>query len=254
MPTQEEGAKKILVADGDGCLRAAVERLLTLQGYQVATASDGEAALRTATTSELDLLVVDLVMPVIDGLSVCRHLRSHGSSVPVIVVSGRAYADDCVACLDGGADDYLTKPFEVDELLARIRALLRRSNGLTNPQLVFDDLVLNTDRRLVTRAGQQIDLTLTEYSILELLMRNAEVVLERATFYERIWGFDLHESSKSLDVHVGSLRRKLELFGRRVIHNVRGVGYVMRPEVMRPEVMRPEHASTGHARRSLDNP
>jgi two-component system response regulator MprA len=231
MPTQE-GAKRIVVADGDDELRAVVERLLVLQGYRVTAVGDGEAALRAAIDVDADLLVLDLVMPVIDGLSACRHLRSHGSSVPVIVVSTRDCTNDCVACLDGGADDFLAKPFEIEELLARIRALLRRTTGETSSQLAFDDVVLDTDRRLVTRSGEMIDLTLTEYSILELLMRNANVVLERATLYERIWGFDLHESSKSLDVHVGSLRRKLERHGQRVIHNVRGVGYVMRPLVV----------------------
>jgi two-component system response regulator MprA len=229
MPTQL-GAKRILVADSDDHMRTAVERLLLLQGYHVTTVGDGEAALRAATDEQPDLVVLDLVMPVIDGLSACRHLRSHGSAVPVIVVSAQPRTDECVACLDAGADDYITKPFEIDELLARIRALLRRTNRETSSQLMFDDVELDTARRTVIRDGNQVELTLTEYSILELLMRNVEVVLERATFYERIWGFDLHESSKSLDVHVGSLRRKLEQHGGRVIHNVRGVGYVMRPE------------------------
>jgi two-component system response regulator MprA len=218
--------------DDNEDMRLVVRDILESAGHEVALAPDGVTALASIQQREPDLLVLDLVMPVIDGLSACRHLRSHGSSVPVIVVSTRDCTNDCVACLDGGADDFLAKPFEIEELLARIRALLRRTTGETSSQLAFDDVVLDTDRRLVTRSGEMIDLTLTEYSILELLMRNADVVLERATLYERIWGFDLHESSKSLDVHVGSLRRKLERHGQRVIHNVRGVGYVMRPLVV----------------------
>ena len=169
------------------------------------------------------------MMPLVDGLSACRRLRARGDRTPVLMLTARDEVTDRVAGLDAGADDYLSKPFSLDELLARLRALLRRSAPSTDGPLVFEDLVLDADARRVTRGERVIDLTRTEFQILELLMRNPDRVLDRATMYSEIWGYDFETSSKSLDVHTRYVRRKLESDGEpRLLHTVHGVGYVLR--------------------------
>ena len=213
-------------------MRDSLERALRLEGYHVETAADGAAALATLREQPSDLLVLDVMMPHVDGLTVCRTMRARGDRTPVLMLTAKHEVNDRVAGLDAGADDYLVKPFALDELLARIRALLRRSLDVGDSDvLAYDDLELHLKSRRATRGGETIDLTKTEFDLLELLLSNAEVVLERDTIYERIWGFDFTTSSNSLDVYIGYLRRKTEAGGlRRLIHTVRGVGYVLRSQ------------------------
>jgi two-component system response regulator MprA len=220
----------VLVVEDDAAVRRSVERALSYEGYQVTTASDGMAGLLAVADKAPDLVVLDVMMPVLDGLAVCRRLRDAGDRTPILMLTARHELDDRVAGLDAGADDYLVKPFALQELLARVRALLRRSNPSDDAQsLRVGDLVLDPAARTVRRAGRAIDLTKTEFDLLELLMLNARIVLTRDTIYERIWGIDFETSSNSLDVYVGYLRRKTEGDGEtRLIHTVRGVGYVVR--------------------------
>ncbi|MCB0993631.1 MAG: response regulator transcription factor [Acidimicrobiales bacterium] len=205
---------------------------LRYAGYDVVTANDGGAALAAMDTATPDVIVLDVMMPVIDGLSVCRTLRQRGVRTPILVLTARHEISDRVAGLDAGADDYLTKPFALDELLARLRALLRRTSpAANNDRLVVHDLSLDPETRIVERAGRRLDLTKTEFDLLELLMHNAGVVLTREVIYDRIWGYDFETSSRSLDVYISYLRRKTEEAGEpRLIQTVRGVGFTLRVE------------------------
>ncbi|MEM9711516.1 MAG: response regulator transcription factor [Actinomycetota bacterium] len=220
----------LLVAEDDTEIRTALERILRYEGYDVVTAGDGAAALEALGGGGVDGVVLDVMMPLVDGLSVCRRMRANRDRTPVLMLTARQEVRDRVEGLDAGADDYLAKPFDLDELLARIRALLRRvaDDGDDEP-LVVGDVELDPRRHEVRRAGESLHLTRTEFQILHLLMRNVGLVLERGVMYERIWGFDFEGSSRSLDVHVGYLRRKLEDGGHpRTIETVRGVGFVLR--------------------------
>ncbi len=220
----------ILIAEDDPEIRTALERILTYDGYQVRLANDGAAALEAVGEAGPDLIILDVMMPFVDGLSVCRKLRSDGNRTPILMLTAREELSDRVAGLDAGADDYLAKPFELEELLARIRALLRRTVDPGDTALTVGELRLDPRRHEVRRGDEVVDLTRTEFEILQLLMHNEGIVLERSTVYERIWGYDFESSSRSLDVHVGYLRRKLEAGGHpRMIDTVRGVGFVIRP-------------------------
>jgi two-component system, OmpR family, response regulator MprA len=222
----------ILVVDDERAVRDSLKRALELEGYGVELAADGEEALRRLGDEPLpDAVILDVLMPGADGLEVCRRLRRDGKELPVLMLTARAEVDSRVAGLDAGADDYLPKPFALAELLARLRALLRRSgNGFgSNDILHFADLELDPGTREVRRAGEPIELTRTEFSLLELFLRNPRQVLTRSVIFERVWGYDFGPSSNSLDVYIGYLRRKTEAGGRaRLIHTVRGVGYALR--------------------------
>ncbi len=220
----------MLVVEDDAGVRQSLEMALRYAGHRVVSAHDGAAALDAVAESLPDVIVLDVMMPVIDGLSVCRTLRQRGVLTPILVLTARQEISDRVAGLDAGADDYLTKPFALDELLARLRALLRRSSPAANDQqLVFDDLTLDPEARLVTRGDRRLDLTKTEFDLLELLMHNAGAVLSREVIYDRIWGYDFETTSRSLDVYVSYLRRKTEEAGEpRLIQTVRGVGFALR--------------------------
>ena len=186
-------------------------------------------ALSAVVEHDPDVIVLDVMMPFVDGLTVCRRIREHGNRVPILMLTARHEVSDRVAGLDAGADDYMPKPFDLEELLARLRALLRRVIDPDDDLLTTGPLRLDVRRRVVTSYGTTVELTRTEFSILELLMRNDGIVLERSTIYDRVWGYDFGSSSRSLDVHVGYLRRKLEADGSpRVIDTVRGVGFVLR--------------------------
>jgi len=203
---------------------------LELEGYDVEAVGDGEKALASVLASEPDVVVLDVMMPFLDGLTVCRRLRAREVRVPILMLTARHEVTDRVSGLDAGADDYVVKPFALDELSARLRALLRRTS-VTGHEVVIqvDDLVLDPLGRTASRAGMPLDLTKTEFDLLELLMVNAGVVLPRDVIYERIWGFDFETSSRSLDVYVGYLRTKTEVDDApRLLHTVRGVGYVLR--------------------------
>ena len=220
---------RLLVIEDDRAVRQALERALSFDGYEVSSANDGSEGLAKVLDEQPDAIVLDVMMPHVDGLEVCRRLRARGDTTPILVLTARDTVGDRVAGLDAGADDYLVKPFALDELLARIRALLRRSSGSTTDVYRVADLEANVATREVTRGGEPVTLTKTEFDLLTLLMENAGRVLNRAVIYERIWGFDFETSSNSLDVYVGYLRRKTEPEGSpRLIHTVRGVGYVIR--------------------------
>ncbi len=201
----------ILIAEDDPQIRQALDRILRFEGYDTIPVNDGAAALDAIGEHELDAAILDVMMPFVDGMSVVRRLREKGDQLPVLMLTARRATADRVAGLDAGADDYLPKPFELDELLARVRALLRRGGpGIIASNLVVGDLVVDTAKRLVHRGDREIDLTKTEFDILALLMANVDIVMSRSQLYEEIWGYDFESSSKSLDVHVGYLRRKLE--------------------------------------------
>ena len=219
----------LLLAEDDRAVREALVRLLEFEGYRVVAVGDGAAALEAIDAETPDALLVDVGMPYVDGLTVCRRLRARGDRTPVLVLTARESVADRVEGLDAGADDYLAKPYAPEELLARVRALLRRNQPVDGEVLTAGDLTLDTSRHTVERAGTPIELTKTEFDLLELLMRNTGIVLNRSTIYERVWGYDFGAASKSLDVHIGYLRRKTEPDGtERLIHTVRGVGYVLR--------------------------
>jgi two-component system, OmpR family, response regulator MprA len=228
--TASDGAPRILFAEDDPGVREALARALRFEGYDVQTASDGGEALELVGENPPELLVLDVMMPFVDGLSVCRRVREKYRQLPILMLTARHEVSDRVAGLDAGADDYLAKPFALDELLARIRALLRRTMASGNEQSISAvGLFLDPARRVATRDGVDLDLTKTEFDLLDLLMTNAGIVLSRDVLYERIWGFDFETSSKSLDVYIGYLRRKTEESNAsRLIHTVRGVGYVLR--------------------------
>jgi two-component system response regulator MprA len=223
---------KILVVDDERAVRESLQRALELEGYQVDLAANGEEALECVTGSSTpDAMILDVLMPGIDGLEVCRRLRADGSAVPVLMLTARAEVDSRVAGLDAGADDYLPKPFALAELLARLRALLRRAgNGADGANVLrFSDLELDPGTREVRRGTASIDLTRTEFALLELFLRNPRQVLTRSIIFERVWGYDFGPTSNSLDVYIGYLRRKTEERGApRLIHTIRGVGYALR--------------------------
>ena len=220
----------VLVVDDERPVREALRRALELEGYDVALAADGYEALDRLDRGEVDpdAVVLDVLMPGVDGLEVCRTLRRAGNRVPVLMLTARAEVADRVAGLDAGADDYVVKPFALEELFARLRALLRRTNG-GGDVLRFADLELDPRTRDVRRGDNPIELTRTEFALLELFLRNPRQVLTRSTIYERVWGYDFGPGSNSLDVYIGYLRRKTEVGGKpRLIRTVRGVGYALR--------------------------
>jgi two-component system, OmpR family, response regulator MprA len=222
----------ILVVDDERAVRESLRRALELEGYSVELAQDGEEALgRVAREPVPEAVVLDVLMPGIDGLETCRRIRTEGVSVPILMLTARTEVDSRVAGLDAGADDYLSKPFALAELLARLRALLRRAgNGAIEAGVLrFADLELDPGTREVRRGEEEIELTRTEFALLELFLRNPRQVLTRSVIFERVWGYDFGPSSNSLDVYIGYLRRKTETGGKpRLIHTVRGVGYALR--------------------------
>jgi len=219
----------ILIAEDDQQIREALDRILRFEGYETVLAKDGAAALEAFDQHAPDAALLDVMMPFVDGLSVVRKLRDRGNRTPILMLTARQETPDRVAGLDAGADDYLAKPFELDELLARVRALLRRTDHSDSVTLTCGDLLVDPAKRLVTREGDTIELTRTEFDILHTLITNAEIVMSRSQLYETIWGYDFETNSKSLDVHIGYLRRKLEDGDRaRLVHTVRGIGYVVR--------------------------
>lgn len=226
-------AVRILVVDDDRAVRESLRRSLSFNGYSVELAQDGVEALEAISSDRPDALVLDVMMPRLDGLEVCRHLRSTGDDLPILVLTARDSVSERVAGLDAGADDYLPKPFALEELLARMRALLRRrtlpDENADSRALIFADLSLDPVTREVSRGERSISLTRTEFSLLEMLIANPRRVLTRSRILEEVWGFDFPTSGNALEVYVGYLRRKTEAEGEpRLIHTVRGVGYVMR--------------------------
>jgi two-component system response regulator MprA len=220
---------RVLVVDDDPAVRSAIARALRVD-YEVGEAVDGADALAQHNSAPADAIVLDLLMPEIGGLDVCRSLRHRGDPVPVLVVTARDAVDDRVEGLDAGADDYLVKPFAVEELRARVRALLRRT-GAGNDVVEFADVTLDVSTREVHRGERRLQLTRTEFNLLELFMRNPKQVLTRSQIYERVWGYDFGATSNALWVYIGYLRRKLEESGEpRLLHTVRGVGYALREE------------------------
>lgn len=242
------GAARVLVVDDEPALREALQSSLEFEGYRVGVAPDGQEALAVLAREPYELVLLDVMMPRLDGLTACRRLRAAGNHVPVLMLTARDAVGDRVSGLDAGADDYLVKPFELDELLARVRALLRRGalaasaapggggpggpggpGGSGDAVLACGDLRMDTAGREVTRAGGRLELTRTEYLLLELFMLHPRQVLTREQILSEVWGFDFEPSSNSLDVYIMYLRRKTEAGGRpRLIHTVRGVGYVLR--------------------------
>ena len=227
--------QRVLVADDDRAIRESLTRALALEGYEVVGVVDGVEALTGARREAFDALVLDVMMPGVDGLAVCRVLRADGDRTPVLMLTARQETADRVAGLDAGADDYLPKPFELDELLARLRALLRRASFVS--EAVPDDggalritsLTVDPAARRAWWADEELTLSKTEFDLLELLVRNEGIVLDHTTFYERIWGYDFGTDSKNLAVYIGYLRRKLAGAGApTLLHTVRGVGYTVR--------------------------
>ncbi|MBE1585574.1 response regulator transcription factor [Nonomuraea angiospora] len=225
---------RLLVVDDEPALREALQSSLEFEGYKVVTANDGQAALDAVAADTYDAVLLDVMMPRLDGLTACRRLRASGNHIPVLMLTARDAVGDRVSGLDAGADDYLVKPFELDELLARVRALLRRGALSASPAegadtLTYGDLRMDLATREVTRADRRLDLTRTEYLLMELFLAHPRQVLTRDQILSEVWGFDFEPTSNSLDVYVMYLRRKTEAGGQpRVIHTVRGVGYVLR--------------------------
>ena len=221
---------RILIAEDDEGVRGAIRRALEQEGYQVTVAEDGARALEISENMTPDLYLLDVMMPEVDGLSVCRTLRRRGDTTPILVVTARHLISDRVAGLDAGADDYLVKPFALEELLARVRALLRRgTTGESDGILETAGIRLDKGAREVTRNGVPVQLTKTEFDLLELLMHNVGIVLTRETIYDLIWDYQFETNSKSLDVYIGYLRRKITVDDMPdPIHTVRGVGYCLR--------------------------
>jgi len=227
---QEKNAH-ILIVDDDSRVTSALRRTLAYEGYQVSSASDGEGALAIARTKSPDLVILDLMLPGIDGLEVCRRLRAVDDDIAVLMLTARDAVADRVAGLETGADDYLVKPFALEELLARIKALLRRRNppDIQREVLCFADLELDTAMRQAKRADRTIELSTTEYELLVLFLRNPRIVLTRSILMDRIWGRDFEGGPNVLEVYIGHLRNKLEQNGeKRLIQTVRGAGYVLR--------------------------
>jgi two-component system response regulator MprA len=219
----------VLVADDDRAVREALERALQLNGFDVALAADGNEAISATSDRTPDALILDVMMPGYDGLDVTRRLRREGNRVPILLLTARDAVGDRVEGLDAGADDYLPKPFALEELLARLRALLRRADAAPAELLRFADLTFDVGSMEARRGGRRFELTTTEAHLLELFMRNPRQVLPRSLIYERVWGYDFSHTSNALDVYVGYLRRKTEgEEDSRLIHTVRGTGYVLR--------------------------
>ncbi|OFT81852.1 response regulator transcription factor [Corynebacterium sp. HMSC29G08] len=227
---------KILVVDDEQAVRESLKRSLRFNGYDVEQAEDGEKALEAIAMHRPDVVILDVMMPKLDGLGVCRILRERGDYTPVLMLTARDDVADRVSGLDAGADDYLPKPFALEELMARLRSLLRRTrekpsseDSIEQATMQFDDLTLNTETREVFRGERPITLTRTEFALLLLLMKNARRVLSRQQILEEVWGYDFPTSGNALEVYIGYLRKKTEVEGEpRLIHTVRGVGYVMR--------------------------
>jgi two-component system response regulator MprA len=220
---------RVLIVDDDRAVREALRRALTLGGYDALTAGDGNEALAKTATTTPDAVVLDIGLPALDGLQVCRRLRDGGNRVPILMLTARDAVADRIDGLDAGADDYLVKPFDVGELKARLRALLRRAGQEPGEELTFAELRLDPGRHGVAVGDGFAELTRTEYQLLELLLRNPNRVLPHDLIYERVWGYDFGPTSNALRVYVGYLRRKLEEAGARpLIHTLRGVGYVLR--------------------------
>ena len=216
--------------DDEPAVREAVDRALRLEGYRTELAADGREALGALAAAPADAIVLDVLMPEVDGLEVCRRLRAAGDRTPVLMLTARDAIADRVRGLDAGADDYLVKPFALDELRARLRALLRRAAPASDDGLLrFEDVVLDGAGHAVRRGAREVELTRTEFLLLELFLRHPRQVLTRSVVFESVWGYDFGPTSNSLEVYVGYLRRKLEAEGEpRLIHTVRGVGYVLR--------------------------
>ncbi len=220
---------RVLVVDDEPAVRTALERALRLEGYDVELAADGAEALQRLSLHTPDAVVLDVLMPNVDGLEVCRRLRAADDRTPVLMLTARDSIGDRVAGLDAGADDYLVKPFALEELHARLRALLRRVSSTEGGTLRFSDLTMDTGTREVRRGSRRIELTRTEFLLLELFLRNPRQVLTRSVIFDRVWDYDFGPRSNALEVYVSYLRRKLEEDGEpRLIHTVRGVGYVLR--------------------------
>ncbi|MEV0183908.1 response regulator transcription factor [Streptomyces sp. NPDC050625] len=241
----------MLLAEDDRAIRHALERALTLEGYQVTAVADGVEALAQAHRTPPDVLVLDVMMPGIDGLQVCRVLRAEGDRTPILMLTALVETADRIAGLDAGADDYVVKPFDVEEVFARLRALLRRTSPVnavsgnshgggsdlarepqvSDRQIEAAGLRMDLQARRAWRGQRELELTRTEFELLELLVRNSGIVLDHSTIYDRIWGYDFGPGSKNLAVYVGYLRRKLDEPGApQLIHTVRGVGYVLRED------------------------
>jgi two-component system response regulator MprA len=240
MAVQMARKTTVLLADDDEDLREGIGRLLRFEGYETVLAGDGRTAVELVGAPEdaPDLVLMDVTMPELDGLAATRRIRSSGSTVPILMLTGRNAVGDRIVALDNGADDYLMKPFATEELLARVRALLRRSprkdarTSRTGERLTFQDLDMELRTRTVSRRGRPLDLTKTEYSLLEYLMRHPARVLGREQILKDVWGFDFEPASNTLDVYVMYLRRKLESRGEpRLIQTVRGLGYTLRATV-----------------------
>jgi two-component system, OmpR family, response regulator MprA len=222
----------VLVVEDEPAVRSSLERALKLDGHEVGLAHDGAQALNMLAGDQWDAVVLDVMMPNVDGLEVCRRMRARGDGTPVLMLTARDAVNDRVTGLDAGADDYLVKPFALEELFARLRALLRRA-GAEPPGKVlrFSDLELHPDTYSATRGGRKIDLTRTEYQLLELFLNNPRRVMTRSIIFDRVWGYDFGPASNSLEVYIGYLRRKTEARGEpRLLHTVRGVGYVLREQ------------------------
>ena len=231
--SSDQQAHRVLVVDDDRAVRESLRRSLEFNGYQVALASDGAEALASIGGNPPDALVIDVMMPRLDGIETTRALRTAGNDLPILVLTARDSVGDRVEGLDAGADDYLTKPFALEELLARLRALLRRAQvpeeDDTDEVLSFSDLTLNPATREVRRGERAIDLTRTEFTLLEMFLRRPRRVLDRSFILEEVWGYDFPTTANSLEVYVGYLRRKTEAGDEpRLIHTVRGVGYVLK--------------------------
>lgn len=221
----------ILIVDDDNRVTNALRRTLAYEGYKVSITADGEGAFSIVRTTPPDLIILDLMLPGIDGFEVCRRLRSAGDGIAILMLTARDAVADRVAGLEIGADDYLVKPFALEELLARVKALLRRRNppDITREVLVFEDLELDTAARQAKRGSRLIDLSTTEYELLAIFMRNPRIVLTRSMLMDRIWGSDFEGGTNVLEVYIGHLRNKLELQSeRRLVQTVRGAGYVLR--------------------------
>ncbi|MGW4561463.1 response regulator transcription factor [Streptomyces sp. NPDC004561] len=234
----DRDTQRILIVDDEPAVREALQRSLAFEGYETEVAVDGADALDKARAYQPDLVVLDIQMPRMDGLTAARRIRGAGDTTPILMLTARDTVGDRVTGLDAGADDYLVKPFELDELFARIRALLRRSSyavavspeAQEDEALTFGDLRMDLATREVTRGGRQVELTRTEFTLLEMFMAHPRQVLTREQILKAVWGFDFEPSSNSLDVYVMYLRRKTEAGGEpRLVHTVRGVGYVLRP-------------------------
>lgn len=222
---------KILLAEDDRAAREALARALTLEGFDIDAVNDGAQALEAFESDTPDLLILDVMMPNVDGIAACRRVRAAGSQIPILILTARTETSDRVVGLDAGADDYLAKPYALEELLARIRALLRRSGAQEAEELEGPGVRLDLAGRRTWRGNRELALSKTEFELLELLVRNTGIVLDRDTIHERIWGYDFGPDSKNLNVYIGYLRRKLEEDGEpRVLHTVRGVGYVVRDQ------------------------